>query len=120
MDHDPRRDRLREMLVTNDTRNLQQLARSAPVNKLSAATLALLGRSTEAPPGARGAGPIGELLRRAQQRFPSDFWINETLGWVLHKLEPSRLEEAIGFYRVAVAIRPQSPGAHLQLGVALS
>jgi tetratricopeptide (TPR) repeat protein len=58
-------------------------------------------------------------LRLAQQRHPGDFWVNHYLGMHLKSLRPSRAEEAVGFLRAAVALRPNSPGAHLNVGVAL-
>jgi superkiller protein 3 len=60
-----------------------------------------------------------KFLRRAQQRHPDDFWINHSLAWHLKRMEPPHLEEAIGFYRVAVALRPHSPGALYNLAQAL-
>src|SRR5262249_14326051 len=59
------------------------------------------------------------VLARAQQRHPGDFWINETLGTLLSEARPPRLEEVIRYYTAAVALRPQSPGAHFNLGSAL-
>ena len=51
------------------------------------------------------------VLREGQQLYPSDFWINENLAYLLSfKMEPPQFEEAIGFYRAALALRPQSPG----------
>jgi serine/threonine protein kinase/Flp pilus assembly protein TadD len=60
------------------------------------------------------------FLRLAQQSRPDDFWINENLCLILRKMEPPRLEEAICYSRIAVALRPTSPGAHMNLGVILS
>ena len=45
------------------------------------------------------------VLRRAQQRYPRDVWINYELGRVL---ENSRPDEAIRFYTAARAIRPET------------
>jgi serine/threonine protein kinase/Flp pilus assembly protein TadD len=59
------------------------------------------------------------LLRRAQEAFPDDFWINHNLGMALKNAEPPKLEEAIGFLRVAVALRPRSAGVRLNLGTVL-
>jgi serine/threonine protein kinase/Flp pilus assembly protein TadD len=120
VDPDEWRDRLRQALLSADITNLEQLLRSAPIDKLPASTLVLLGRLTITEFGARFAKPVGDFMLRAQQRFPADFWANEILAWLLYKFEPSRLEEAIGFHRAAVAIRPQSPGARLHLGSALA
>jgi serine/threonine-protein kinase len=56
------------------------------------------------------------LLRKAQERHPGDFWINYLLGvfWI-----KDRPHEAVGYFRVAVAIRPTSDQAYMMLGRAL-
>ncbi|MHB1426376.1 MAG: serine/threonine protein kinase [Gemmataceae bacterium] len=59
------------------------------------------------------------FLRQTQQRHPDDFWINHDLAFNLHHGESPQMEEAIGYYRAAVALRPQSPGVHYNLGIAL-
>ena len=56
------------------------------------------------------------LLRQAQQRHPEDFWINFQLGYILLKGHP---QDAIGYFRAAVAGRPDSSQAHIMLGRAL-
>jgi tetratricopeptide (TPR) repeat protein len=56
------------------------------------------------------------LLREAQQRHPGDFWINYLLGMFWYKDHP---QEAAGYFRVAVAVRPTSDGAWVMLGRAL-
>jgi Flp pilus assembly protein TadD len=56
------------------------------------------------------------VLRAGQQRKPDDFWINECLADHLANAEPPQLDEAIGFHRAALAVRPLSPGAHFNLG----
>jgi len=76
---------------------------------LLAATLVRVGLSNEA----------ADVLRRAQRQHPNDFWINLDLGSLLTQLKPPRPEQAIGFFRAAVALRPQSSGAHLFLSIAL-
>jgi tetratricopeptide (TPR) repeat protein/tRNA A-37 threonylcarbamoyl transferase component Bud32 len=62
------------------------------------------------------------LWRQAQQRYPADFWINFNLAAALW--EPNRgskqgLDEAIGYYRAAVARRPGNAVPHNNLGAAL-
>jgi tetratricopeptide (TPR) repeat protein len=59
-----------------------------------------------------------QLLRTAQQEHPNDFWLNFFLFEILCDT-PARREEAIGFLRAAVAIRPYCPAAHYNLGIAL-
>jgi tetratricopeptide (TPR) repeat protein len=117
-DPDPWRNRLRDVVLSRDTTGLEQLARSAPAEELPAATLGLLGHLI-APANKQSSGPMVELLRHAQQRFPADFWINHELALALAQGRPPRQEEVIGFLRAAVALRPLSAGAHLNLGVAL-
>jgi tetratricopeptide (TPR) repeat protein len=57
------------------------------------------------------------LLRRVQVAYPNDFWVNSTLGSELSMTQP---DEALRFLTVAVALRPRSPGAWLNLGICLS
>jgi tetratricopeptide (TPR) repeat protein len=61
-----------------------------------------------------------EVLRRAQLRHRSDFWINFSLAGALIRMGPRHNDEAISFLRVAVAVRPQSSAAHHNLGLVLS
>jgi serine/threonine-protein kinase len=60
-----------------------------------------------------------KLLRRVQARYPADFWVNEQLGSALQKVTPPDRAEAVRFLTAAVALRPKSPGANLNLGLAL-
>jgi serine/threonine-protein kinase len=115
-DPDPWRDRLRDALERQDLRALKELVASAQAEDLPPATVALLARLAQ---GTAEAERAVEVLRQAQQRHPDDFWVNHELGWCLYHLRPPRLEEAIRYYSVAVALRPQSPGARLTLGTAL-
>jgi tetratricopeptide (TPR) repeat protein len=60
------------------------------------------------------------LLRRAQAAHPGDFWLEEELGLALAN-KPGRGEEtAVRFLTAAAALRPDSPGAHYNLGNALA
>jgi tetratricopeptide (TPR) repeat protein len=59
------------------------------------------------------------FLREAQRRHPNDFWVNEDLCWYFTVIDRSRGEDATRFGAVAVALRPQSAGARLNLGYAL-
>jgi serine/threonine-protein kinase len=60
-----------------------------------------------------------KLRRRAQRHYPADFWVNEHLGILVQKLTPAERDEAVRFLTVAVALRPDSPGARYNLGLAL-
>jgi serine/threonine protein kinase/tetratricopeptide (TPR) repeat protein len=62
------------------------------------------------------------LLRWGRRRHPSDFWIHLYLGdFLLEKKGPSpvELEEAIGCYLAALALRPHTSVAYYGLGRAL-
>jgi serine/threonine-protein kinase len=61
------------------------------------------------------------LLRQAQQRYPSDFWVNYRLGLLLVlDQRVNRPQEAEGFFRAAIALRPGSAEAHSALSIALT
>jgi tetratricopeptide (TPR) repeat protein len=91
---------------------LEALTKSAKVAELPALALDCL---------AYGLRPLqaATLLRRAQRQYPTDFWVNENLGKVLEKIAPAESNEAVRFLTAAVALRPESPGAHLTLGIEL-
>jgi serine/threonine-protein kinase len=59
------------------------------------------------------------LLRKAQRRDPGDLWLNENLGAFLALSRPPRLQEALGYFRAAVAVRPDYPALQYNLGTAL-
>jgi tetratricopeptide (TPR) repeat protein len=59
------------------------------------------------------------LLRDAQARHPDDFWINHQLAVFLMRLNPPQHGDAIRFYTVALALRPQNTGVHANLAAAL-
>jgi tetratricopeptide (TPR) repeat protein len=116
VDMDVQRNRVRELIERGDQKELIQLARADNVGALPASTLSLLGNilflSGEAKEGAI-------LLRKAQERYPNDFWINLDLAASLVQKQPHDLDEALRFATAAVALRPQSPLAHLDLGAIL-
>lgn len=56
-----------------------------------------------------------EVLRKARA-LPNDFWVNYALAMSLVEQKPSRPDEAVGFARVARALRPQSRLAQFLLG----
>jgi serine/threonine-protein kinase len=95
---------------------LKELARTADVTKLSPRALTrLASRLWKVGAGASAVA----LLRRAHRQHPADFWINQGLAWMLHYGKQPELAEAVRYYTVAVAVRPDSPGAHINLGLAL-
>jgi serine/threonine protein kinase/tetratricopeptide (TPR) repeat protein len=124
-DPDPWRNRLRDALGGNDLRDaregidvkaLQAVAASVPEDDLPPATAVLLGRLSG---GTATVGAALAVLQKVRQRHPADFWVNHTLGWILHHLPRPPLEEAIRYYTAALAIHPHSPGARTNLALAL-
>ncbi len=106
-DPDDWRNRLRTALDQPDAAArrtaLQGLAGGASDEKLGPVSLDLLGRALN-----NAADPAGAetVLRRAQQRHPSDVWINYDLAAALEKL--ARREEAIRYYTAARSLRPET------------
>jgi tetratricopeptide (TPR) repeat protein len=113
VDADPWRQRFRDAYRRGDAKAARELARNQEVLSQKPATVELLANILSA--NSDEALAI-DLLRRAQQRHPTDFWIYERLG---RKLMSSKPAEAVGFYRAAAALRPESPGVHINLGRAL-
>jgi serine/threonine protein kinase/Flp pilus assembly protein TadD len=116
-DPNPWRDRLRDALEGKDPKVLEELASSDPGDDLPPATAVLLSRITRKTATAERAV---QLLRQVQRRHPDDFWVNHQLAYCLWELQPPRHQDAVRYYTVAVALQPHSPGAHFNLGVALS
>jgi serine/threonine-protein kinase len=115
-DPDPLRDRVRRALENEDPEALSKLAGSEQVQTLPKVTLHLLGRELYISGQGRQAV---ELLQKARLQHPGDFWMNFGLAYCLAHVQPQQLDEVIRFYSVAVTIRTESPGAHLNLGTAL-
>jgi serine/threonine protein kinase/Flp pilus assembly protein TadD len=113
-DPDAWRDRFRDPKAWNDPtalkaladellRDQTKLAQQKPQLLVSLGN-ALISRSEDAVP----------LLAEAQARHPDDFWINFTLGNGLHVHH--QWDEGLVYFRVAVALRPESAAAHDKLG----
>jgi serine/threonine-protein kinase len=95
---------------------LEKLAASADVAKVPARALTGLAGQLEKVEAHASAA---QLLRRTQQQYPAGFWVDTNLGLVLLRVTPPEPDEAVRFLTAAVALRPDSPGAHLNLGAAL-
>jgi tetratricopeptide (TPR) repeat protein/tRNA A-37 threonylcarbamoyl transferase component Bud32 len=103
-------DRVRQLKSWRDQEALGKLVEEAPVSRLSPQMLMVVGSLL----------PDRSLReswrRRAQAQYPADFWLNYELAHALEKTQPL---EASGFYRVALAVRPQSSVVYNALGNAL-
>jgi serine/threonine protein kinase/Flp pilus assembly protein TadD len=119
-DSDPWRQRLRAARKSKDRAELKQLAQEVDVSTQPPQILILLDRALRecGDPLWAKEGAVA-LLKRARETFPADFWINHDLGVALQVCQPPQYKEAIRFLTAAEALRPESPGARLNLGVAL-
>ena len=61
-----------------------------------------------------GGGEAIALLTATQKRFPQDFWLNFELALALN--QERRWDEALGYIRAALALRPDSSAAYNDLG----
>jgi tetratricopeptide (TPR) repeat protein/tRNA A-37 threonylcarbamoyl transferase component Bud32 len=115
-DPDPWRQLFRTEATWNDRQQVAKLA-----DQLRADPAALARQSPQM------LGLVGTLLilhhsdaagwlRQAQTQHPADFWLNYDLARALAKVETG---EAAGYFRAALAVRPQSTAAWNNLGVAL-
>jgi tetratricopeptide (TPR) repeat protein len=115
VDPDTLRNAIRSALANNDRKSLPQLAEAAKQQDLPPASTVRLARALH---GSGQLRPAVDLLRVAFRKHPRDFWINHELAMILERM-PRHQDEKIRHYTVAVTLRPDSPGAHLNLGVAL-
>jgi tetratricopeptide (TPR) repeat protein len=106
------KDQLRDLKVWDDRKRLLRLARAAQGDRLSPALSAtlvgLLAKVKEDPL---------TLLHRAREQHPGDFWLNFTLANALSVR--GQRERALGYYRVALVLRPESTIVVNNLGTAL-
>jgi tetratricopeptide (TPR) repeat protein/serine/threonine protein kinase len=107
----------REAALARDTQKLKALAGQVDVRTQSPSVLSWLGAVLVA---AGLPNECGTLLRQAQQLYPEDFWINYNLGHLLiFGPPPHRHDEALGYFRAAVAVHPRSAEARSILGLTL-
>jgi serine/threonine protein kinase/tetratricopeptide (TPR) repeat protein len=110
------RKEFRVALSQEERQTLEKLAKKLDVHALPSPALEVVAlglMQVDSP-----VAPVEQLLREAQHAHPDDFFLNHALFDIL-SVRSTGKEEAIGFLRAAVAVRPDSPGAHLSLGVAL-
>jgi tetratricopeptide (TPR) repeat protein len=111
-DPDPQRDRLRQPELWQNGPALTRVARETRVAKLSPQLATTLGRVL-----LQNGGDAVPLLRAAHQHHPQDFWLNCYMGFALG--EAKQWNEAMGYYRAALAVRPGSAAVQHNLGDAL-
>ena len=114
-DPDPWRRRVRDILAHKDWPALDKLVTSGDLDRQPAATLCFLAAALQWTVKHHLAI---DVLRQAQWKYPADYWINHRLGvhLIFDLQSPLRVQEGIGFMRVAVALRPQSCHSVMNLG----
>ncbi len=61
-------------------------------------------------------GDARAFLERVHESQPDDFWITFNLAETVQQDDPA---ESVGYYRAAIALRPEAVAAHVNLGLAL-
>jgi serine/threonine-protein kinase len=130
-DPDPWRCGLRDALERTDIAALRRLADGTDLDRQPAASLVLLGRNlnTNGEPARAVA-----VLNLAARVHPADFWAHEAFGVRVHQVDfpaheargelrrgdqPPQYEEELRHLTAALALRPNSSGAHNNLGTVL-
>jgi serine/threonine protein kinase/tetratricopeptide (TPR) repeat protein len=142
-DDDDWRRKFRTAAIAKDVKSLLALSAEARALSMPAANVHLLASSLIRAPIGQGKEALA-LLRWAHGKYPTDFWIALELGSHLEGGEdrirvnqpeegtgplpanrkwqiatPLEIEETIGCYRVALALRPQVSAVHKSLARAL-
>jgi serine/threonine-protein kinase len=118
VDPDPWRNRLRDAFEFKEPAAIEKVIASVPWDTLPPDNALFLMRIMRSTIG-EDEKTIDHLLK-ARSRNPADFWFNHHLGVLCRDaLKPPRVEDAIRFLSIAVALRPGSPGARHNLGRAL-
>jgi tetratricopeptide (TPR) repeat protein len=105
-DDDPWRRAFRDARAANDLAKLAELSRAPGATDQPPVLISGLGGALLVDGHADEAWAF---LREAQRRHPGDFWINYLLGVYLEQAHP---QEAVGYFRAAVAVRPDSNQAY--------
>ncbi len=98
----------RERARGEDRSALAELALTAPVTSENLSFLLAFGERLRATGNNADA-----FLRRVQAAHPADFWANLIAGNAMLQSAP---QEAAGFYRAALASRPQPPVGYCAVG----
>jgi tetratricopeptide (TPR) repeat protein len=110
--------RVQEALERKDGQALLEVTSSEEVLRLPRTALIVLGTHLLRDNWARGQAEA--FLRQAQRQYPDDFWLSYNLLEFFRHTQPPDREEALRFAAVALALRPDSLPAHINLGVALA
>jgi len=102
----------RAAVISNNLAALKRLATSDEAATQTPTVLAWLGQALRK---AKATAESEEMLRRAQVKYPGEFWINYELGLTLARR--SLRTQATGYVMAALALRPSSTFARWQLAL---
>ncbi|QDU39607.1 Serine/threonine-protein kinase PrkC [Maioricimonas rarisocia] len=117
VDSDPWRNDVRRAIAESDHPRLRQLAAAVDV---APHTPPLLIHMARALSRAGFKDDAIRLLMRLNLVRPDDFWGNHSLGYLFSSSQVNRPEASLRFFHTAVALRPESAGAWLNLGLTLA
>jgi eukaryotic-like serine/threonine-protein kinase len=117
VDSDPWRNDVRQALARTDHEEMRRLAAEADVARHPTSLLIHLARALSR---AGFKDDSIRLLMRLNLVRPDDFWVNHSLGYLFSPSQVNRPEASLRFYHTAVALRPESAGAWLNLGLTLA
>ena len=115
-DDDPERVAIRDAISRGDVTRLRRLCeREEDRRELGPRLRSVFEALLRIDPD--GSFTTLEAIRR---EHPSDFWLHHNLGWAFQSAKVPQHSEAVRCLSVAVALRPDSAGAHNNFGVVLS
>jgi serine/threonine-protein kinase len=118
VDPHPERDRFRDAALWADSQALtQELAGSQKLALTPTLATALAFRIWGTAPNREAADVAFRVLGTTHREHPDDFWPAFSLGFLLDRA--NRRDRASGYYRAAVAIRPDAERAWAALGASL-
>lgn len=115
----PWRSEVRGALRRGDKEALKRLSGEVSLADQSAHSMWLAGAVVKDYGGPEGKARAVALLERAYASHPTDFGLVSLLARALYTSDPPRTNEALRYYTVAVALRPESPWVWAGLGQVL-
>ncbi|MDB5349246.1 MAG: serine/threonine protein kinase [Planctomycetota bacterium] len=112
-DGDETSKRFRHAMIERDLPTMRKAAHGLEIGRLGAIRLYVVGNALYK---VRELDEAARFLDESRQLHANDFWINLTLTQVLSDMKPPQLARAIPHYAAAIALRPDSPGVHLNYG----
>ncbi len=120
LDVHPMRNAIRDAMVRNDRGELETLSRvlvrQIDISQYPPTWLSMGGNFFT---GRSDPDTAIAILVSAQRFYPNHFFVNVNLGRAYLARRPPKYNEAIRFFSIAVALRPDSTAAHDELGTAL-